>query len=145
MRKTLYTLIKDTLQNIDDIKHIDLWNNQVGMAEEEQAFNTPAVFVEFDPIAWQHLPHGVREAVITIHLHLITDTRDAHWEDSIKRFAVSEQINQALHRLTFNDGIHIVDSLTLENSQTDHNFDELSDDVDTYRCHITTFSNHTRH
>ena len=137
MRKTLYTLIKDTLQNIDDIKHIDLWNNQVGMAEEEQAFNTPAVFVEFDPIAWQHLPHGVREAVITIHLHLVTDTRVGKWEDAMERLELSDTINKTLHRLTLNteDGSQM-NSLIHRRSDTDHNFDELAYDTDTYQCHI---------
>lgn len=144
MRKTIYSLIKQSLQHIDDIKHIDLWNNQVAMAEEEQAFLTPAVFVEFEPIQWMQLLNGVREATITTNIHIVTDTRDAHYEDSIERFRLTEQINHALHGLTFNDNIHIVDSFTLDNSQTDHDFDELADDVDTYSCHVTTLFNHTK-
>lgn len=135
MRKTIYQTIKEALP--EAVQHVDLWNNQVAMAEEEQAFNTPAVFIEFDTIAWLPLPHRAREAEVTIHLHIVTDTREGHWEDTIERLTLSEEINHALHRLNTNNGKHIVDSLTLVSSVTDHDFDELANDVDTYKCHVT--------
>ncbi len=143
MRKTIYNAIKEALP--EAVQHVDLWNNQIGLIEGEQPFNTPAVFIEFDTIAWLPLLRGAREAEVTIHLHIVTDTREGHWEDTIERLTLSEEINQTLHRLTANDGKHVVDSLTLVSSVTDHDFDELANDVDTYKCHITTFSNHTRY
>ena len=58
MRKIIYQTIENALLPILDenqqpvINHVSLWNNQLLYAEEEQPFNTPAVFIEFRDIPW---------------------------------------------------------------------------------------------
>lgn len=75
MRKIIYQTIENALLSILDenqqpvINHVSLWNNQLLYAEEEQPFNTPAVFIEFRDIPWNILPHGRREALVTVLLH----------------------------------------------------------------------------
>lgn len=63
MRKFIYQSIVDKLSEIQDadnnsvIQHFDIWNNNIisaGEGEQEETFDKPAVFVEFQPIEWIH-------------------------------------------------------------------------------------------
>ena len=138
MRKVIYQTIASALADVSNIKHIDLWQQQTNLAEEEQPFATPAVFVEFDSIDWRQHLHGVREASVSITLHIVTDSRVGHWSDTVQVFDLIDRIAARLHGLhtTTPDG-SVMDALTLERSTTDHNFDELQDNQETYACHIT--------
>ena len=137
MRKHIYKAIKEALLSIDDIMHVDIWNSQSEYIEQEQSFNMPAVFIEFDTIDWMPLLQGTREADLSIVLHIVTDTRVGKWEDAMERLELSDTINKTLHRLTLTteDGSQM-NSLIHRRSDTDHNFDELAYDTDTYQCHI---------
>lgn len=145
MKKQIYNVIADTLAAVADIAHIGLWNNQLQYIEGEQPFDTPAVFIEFEPTQWNHLLHGVREAVVTVRLHVITDSRIGRWADIVDVFDLHERIDAALHavhRIETNGSV--VDALTLAADATDHNFDELRDDTLDYRCHVTDRSGYHR-
>lgn len=145
MKKQIYNVIADTLAAVVDIAHIGLWNNQLQYIEGEQPFDTPAVFIEFEPTQWNHLLHGVREAVVTVRLHVITDSRIGRWADIVDVFDLHERIDAALHavhRIETNGSV--VDALTLAADATDHNFDELRDDTLDYRCHVTDRSGYHR-
>ncbi|MCM1035551.1 MAG: hypothetical protein NC038_05585 [Paludibacter sp.] len=138
MRKTLYKQITAALEMLPEIAHIDLFNNQLTYSEGEQPFLTPAVLIEFDAIEWRHLLHGVREAAIQIHLHVITDSRVSPWAENIKVFDLLDRINHTLHGLhAMDENGSIMDALTLAQSSTDHDFDELQDNIETYQCHVT--------
>lgn len=145
MKKQIYNVIADTLAAVADIAHIGLWNNQLQYIEGEQPFDTPAVFIEFEPTQWNHLLHGVREAVVTVRLHVVTDSRVGRWADIVDVFDLHERIDAALHavhRIETNGSV--VDALTLAADATDHNFDELRDDTLDYRCHVTDRSGYAR-
>lgn len=53
MRRMLYLGLTEALKELRDesgqplIRHIDLWNEQVEFIEQEEPFDTPAVFIEF--------------------------------------------------------------------------------------------------
>lgn len=138
MRGFIFSKIKERLESIDGIARVELFNSQLEYAEEEQAFATPAVLIEFQPIQWRHQLHGVREADITVVLHVVTDSRVGHWSDTIEVFSLLDSISSALHGIggTAENG-SVMNSLTLTSSTTDHNFDELQDNVETYTCHVT--------
>lgn len=78
MRKQLYKEIETALLSILDdndfqlIQYVDLWNNQVDDAEESEAFDTPAVFIEFKNIRWRTLGNKTQEGNINLTLHIIT-------------------------------------------------------------------------
>lgn len=150
MRKLLYNTIKETLLSMLDedeqpiIKHVDLWNQQTVVPEDEQPFDTPAVFIEFGNIQWRPLQQGVREAEAQIGLHVVTDSRVGSWADTIHVFELLDDINKQLHCLHTTEGKRTMDSLTLVQSQTDHDFDELQDNIETYSCHVTDASANTR-
>ena len=44
---SLYKEIADTLGNIEQVKWIDLWHDQVNFLEQEHPFPTPALFLNF--------------------------------------------------------------------------------------------------
>ena len=106
MRKIIYQTISNALLAILDenqqpvISHVDIFNNQLLYAEEEQPFNTPAVFIEFRDIAWNVLPRGRREAVVTVNLPVVTASRLGRWADAVEVFDLLDQINAAIHGLT---------------------------------------------
>lgn len=145
MRKAIYNLICKTLTTVAGVKYVGLWNNQLQYIEGEQPFDTPAVFIEFEPTQWSELLHGVREAVVTVRLHVITDSRVGRWADIVDVFDLHERIDAALHAVhrIEADG-SVVDALTLAADATDHDFDELRDDTLDYRCHVTDRSGYKR-
>lgn len=61
MRRMLYLGLTEALKELKDdggqplIRHIDLWNEQVEFIEQEEPFDTPAVFIEFRPVQWRTL------------------------------------------------------------------------------------------
>ncbi|MBR3571668.1 MAG: hypothetical protein IKN99_00215, partial [Bacteroidales bacterium] len=71
MKKQLYLAIKNRLKNIPGadgqplFKHFDLWNQQVEFIEQETPFQTPAIFVEFQPLQWRTLGNRVQDADLT--------------------------------------------------------------------------------
>lgn len=147
MRKIIYLVISNLLHALTDeneqplINHVSLWNNQLLYAEEEQPFNTPAVFIEFRDIPWSILPHGRREALVTVNLHVVTDSRLGHWSDAVEVFDLLDKINAALHGTTYIDVKgNAMDALTCVSSSTDSSFDELQDNIEVYSTHVTDAS-----
>jgi hypothetical protein len=135
MRKQLYNFISGQLLDIDGqpVKHIDIWNSQITFSAEEQPFPTPAVFIEFAPIAWRLQGNAVREAQVTVNLHIVTDSRVGKWCEVIEVFDLIDAITRRLH------GAHAdgVDALTNTLSTTDSLFGELMHNIETWSCHVT--------
>lgn len=144
MRAIIYNAIKVALENVPEVKHVNLWNNQLSYTEDEQPFLTPAVFIEFATIQWQHHLHGIREAVITVNLHVVTDSRVGTWEEVMEQLSIPTKINATLHGLTASTPKGIMDALTATTSTTDNNFDELVDNIESYECHVTDNSAYKR-
>lgn len=134
MRKKIFNLIKTALSQIEQIKEINLYNQQLQYIEGEQPFFLPAVFIEFKDISWQHLHSGVKEATIDIYLHVVSDSRVGEWSDAINAFSLLDEINKRLFLL--GDRNNGIGTLTLKTSITDHNFDELSDNIEVYSLHV---------
>jgi len=149
MRALIYNTIKTALEsivgnnNVSIIKHVDLFNNQLTYIEEEQPFETPAVFIEFQPIEWGEQLHRVREAVVRVNLHIVTDSRVGSWSDAVSRLALCDTVNAKIQGLgTVDLAGNVMNALTLTSSTTDHDFDELQDNIETYSCHITDRSSY---
>jgi hypothetical protein len=128
------------------IKHFDVWNNNLMYAQENEAFLTPAVFVEFEPIPWRHNLKGVREAELRFNLHVIsqrnmpTGNELEYAEESLAFFDLLNAVNACLHGFTQVSDKGVIDALTSINSTTDNDFDDLRHDIESYSCHITDYS-----
>lgn len=152
MRKQLFNSLQQRLQLIQKnehgnyivasqhdatkttIKHFDLWNQQLEYLDEEQPFNTPAVFIEFLPIQWRHQSLGTRDATLSINLHIIT-------RRNFPTRADQQYATEALGFLELLDAINLClhghkgenfGALTGTLSQTDNNYDEIMHSIETY-------------
>ncbi len=159
--KTFVLNIKDKNEQ-PVFKHFDLWSENLIHIEQEQPFYTPAVFVEFPPIQWKTLPHLNREAVVQFHLHILVHvnspipTQPNHTgTTALDALAFSDILYQGLQKqfanlpsdndtfgFTFGLSFHplpaiTINTLTIEESEIEHDFEELLHLTDTYSCHIT--------
>ena len=77
MRKELYNMLCKELKEVGGglIKHIDLWNHNVEFIEQEENWERPAVFVEFEPIEWRQQNNGARRG----------DSRSEHAAEQVSR------------------------------------------------------------
>ncbi len=110
------------------VKHIDLWNHNVEFIEQETAWERPAVFIEFQPIKWHEIVTGVEyRADVLVNLHVVTDWNEGK---GIGEFRLLEKIHEALAGLsgsTFRE-------FDIDTSMTNHNHEEIVENIETYRC-----------
>lgn len=119
------------------IKHIDLWNHNVEFIEQEEQWERPAVFVEFQPIQWNAIQPGAEyRAEPLVSLHVVTD-----WQGSSA--ACSEWRDQSLSVFDLLEAIHLqlccrrgktFLEFDLVESRTNHNHDEIIENIETYQC-----------
>ena len=132
MRKELYQILKDRLETLEAVKHVALWNHNVEFIEQEQPWDRPAVFIEILPLEWRCVvPVSEYHAVATVKLHIVYD-----WsEDETNDFDLSSEIAQEVIGLegeTFSP-------LEPVGSATNHNHEQIVEDIDTYRCECAMF------
>jgi len=122
IRTEIYGSLRDALGSVGEVAHVDLWNRNVSYIEQEVAWPRPAVFVEFQPIRWEPLTGGASYMTHgKLLLHIVTDWDMACWE-------LSRVVAEALHGLS---GEHF-DWLRLEESETNHNHEEIVETIDIY-------------
>lgn len=98
----------------------------------------PAVFVEFPPIAWATLLHGVQEATVTINLHVVTrwDSPAAdgsvYQDQALEYFSLLDRINAALYCFSGPN----VGFITRTGSTTNHNHEGIMDSLEVYATHV---------
>ena len=139
MRKELYKMLCERLQTVGDgaIKHIDLWNHNVEFIEQEENWERPAVFVEFEPIRWSAIQNGAEyRAEPTINLHVVTDWQGSSSassefrEKSLEVFDLLEEIHKVLTCM----GGETFLEFDLVSSSTNHNHEDIIENVETYQC-----------
>ena len=113
MRRMLYLGLTERLKELKEengkpvIRHIDLWNEQVEFIEQEEPFDTPAVFIEFRPVQWRTMGGTTQQADVPFRLHVVTTWKGSarhgsHFQqDSLERFELLDKIDAWL----FNFGI----------------------------------------
>ena len=152
MIKHLSLAIVAALKEVKDgngnqyFKSFDLWNQNVEFMEEDEPFDRPAVFIEFDPINWQALGGKNQEAVATVRLHIVTD-----WHANTADNVASEYRTQALayldapsYVLKAMQGRVIQPTAAMRCSNTwtrtqsivNHNHERYVDSVEVYTTHI---------
>lgn len=148
MRKFLYLSLIDRLKQLKDetgepvIKTFDLWNEQVEFIEQEEVFSTPAVFIEFMPVKWATLGAGTQRAEATIRLHIVSpwdgSTRDgsSFQAQSLRRFDLLDSIDHHLFNLSGSNGRTDFNMFRRTGSSTNHNHEELVEDVSDYTCMV---------
>ena len=163
MLKHLYLTLEQKLLAITDeqenpqplFKHCDLWNRQVEFLEQETPFQTPAVFVEFEPLQWRTDGRHIQDADLTVRLHIVTpwhaNTASDILNPDVRATALAYlDIPTALFRQLHGrhgiveDGNHTVlghfNALTRTASAVNHDHERFVDSVETYQCHLKDLS-----
>lgn len=147
MRREIFENVKWKLLSSGLAKHVDLWNHNVEFIEQEEAWERPAVFVEFGSIAWTCVKGGEYRGRGSLRLHIVTDwatgadslpgispatelpcTVDGRAIGGTGAFELCGAIDAALKRLrgeTFHE-LRLVESLT------NHNHEEILETVEVY-------------
>lgn len=146
MRKFLYLSLMERLKQLIDetgepvIKTFDLWNEQVSFLEQEEAFETPAVFIEFRPVKWNGgMP---QQADVTLRLHIVTSWKGSAREDSefrqqaLERFDLLEKMDSHLFNISGDDGKTSFSVFRRTGSSTNHNHEELVEDITDFTCKV---------
>ena len=132
-------MLCERLQTVGDgaIKHIDLWNHNVEFIEQEENWERPAVFVEFEPIRWNAIQNGAEyRAEPTINLHVVTDWQGSSSassefrEKSLEVFDLLEEIHKVLTCM----GGETFLEFELLSSSTNLNHEDIIENVETYQC-----------
>lgn len=122
-RKELYNAIEARIrETVPDVKHIGLWNHNVEFIEDEQAWERPAVFVEFGQIDWVLLKDNSHRGTGKVRLHVVTD-----WSDD-EPFALTDKIVEAVDGL---DGEKFY-GMTVLTTYTNHNHEELVESIEEF-------------
>jgi len=120
------------------IRHIDLWNRNVEFADQDEAWERPAVFVEFLPIQWEGVKTTRTEYAYrckgSLILHIVTDWHGATYpsspfrDESLAMLDISEMIHGALVGASGES----FSRLDLVNAASNHDHEELVEQIDTY-------------
>lgn len=117
------------------IKHVDLWNNNVEFIEEDEIWARPAVFIEFAPIEWKPLSgRGEYTTRSRLLLHVVTDWKGSasagslFQSDSLEVFDLLNEI----HLLLQNFSTPSFEHLELVESRTNHNHEEILENIEVY-------------
>lgn len=148
MRKQLYLGLIGRLKNLKDenggqrLKSFNLWNEQVDFIEEEEPFDTPAVFIEFLPMDWKTPGGNMQQADVSIRLHVVTSWKGSEREGSLcqeqalQRFDLLDEINGCLFNYADAGEHGNFCMFRRTGSATNHNHGELVEDIETFTCRV---------
>lgn len=140
-RKEVYKELCKRLKAVQgvEIRHIDLWNENIVYIEQEEGWERPAVFVEFGAIQWKAFAGDrVQRGTFHVRLHIVTDWVGSaadgsdNQEEALEVFDLSEAIQAALQDM---DG-GVCSTLELVETHTNHNHEEIVESIEVYagRC-----------
>lgn len=141
MRKRIYLAVVERLKEITgeiEIKHFDLWNQNVEFIEQDTAFDMPAVFVEFAPILWKTLGNNIQQADIEVRLHVVTEYKGNTSDNSelqseaLVYFDLLDAINRKMFGLK-GEGFN---AFTRVSSATNHNHEEIIENIEIFTTKV---------
>lgn len=135
MRLQIYKAICGRLNaQVPDIKHIDLWNNNIAVLSGGAVWPRPAVFVEFETIEWRQQQNRARMADIAVRLHIVTDavsyngSTDPKQDTALAILDLLNKVNAAMQGLRGENFAGFM----LTTSATNHDHAELIESVERY-------------
>jgi hypothetical protein len=139
MRKAIYLAVIEQLKrDIPEIMYYDLWNQNIEFIQEETAWDRPAVFIEFLPIEWRTAGAGIQQADIVFHLHVATDWNapahdgSTYQDEALQVFDLLDRIHRSLYNMR-GEGYNSCKRLK---SSTNHNHEEIMENIETYGIHV---------
>lgn len=121
------------------IKAFDLWNENVVQLTKQRPFETPAVFIEFLPIVWSYAGRKAKHADVTVRLHIVTATlatpNSPYKDQALYRLTLIRAVDQALTNFSgaVDDRGLGFGTFVPQESDTDHNHEQVCEDVEVWR------------
>ena len=146
MRRFLYLSLIERLKQLTDrdgkpvIRTFDLWNEQISFLEQEAPFAAPAVIIEFRPVKWTG--GGKQTADETLRQHIVTPWKGSSREgggfqqQALERFDLLDRMDRHLFNLSGDDGNISFSLFRRTGSSTNHNHEELVEDVTDFTCKV---------
>lgn len=138
MRKQIFQAIAQRItERVDNVKFIDLWNNNVTALAGGAVWPTPAIFVEFEEIEWGQLGNAARAADVGVRLHIVTRAvltnghTDKRQDEALAYLDLIDHVNAAMQGL----GGENFSAFMLTTSATNHEHAELIESVERYVTH----------
>lgn len=138
MRAELYENLIASFGDVTDIKHIDLWNQNVEFIEQDTPFPMPALFVEFGEIIWRNVTgrSDIQEwqGKGTLVLHIVTKwagssgSENPDREKSMEYLKIGERIQPIIEKLR---GVHF-GNVHLARTLTNHNHEDVVENIEIY-------------
>lgn len=135
MRKQIYKAICERIsQQVSEVKHLDLWNNNIAVLSGGAVWPRPAVFVEFETIEWRQQQNRARMADIAVLLHIVTDAvsyngnTDPKQDTALAFLDLLNKVNAAMQGLRGENFAGFM----LTTSATNHDHAELIESVERY-------------
>lgn len=106
-KKELYLMVKGLVKEIPQIKHWDVWNNNILRDGEVTPFPTPAVFYEFVSGSWDKSTKGstlnqtaitpIQSGLCEIAIHVIIKKTRIKGKDEIRHYDIENLVYKKLH------------------------------------------------
>ena len=110
-KKEIYLLVKGLIGLIPDIKHFDVWNDNVERDGEGTSFPTPAVFFEWSSATWSPSTKGSEDNLddiipnqhgnLQFTLHNVIKKTNVADQDELLQYDIEQLIFEAIHFQTF--------------------------------------------
>ncbi len=133
MRQDLYDRITEKLGELEDVRHIDMWNRNIEFLDEETPWERPAVFIEILPVRWRKIESRVEyRCNPAVRLHIVTDwyAGSEGKPGTGNMFDLPARIHEKIAGL---DGEHFY-GLDLTESDTNHDHGEILEMIEIYEC-----------
>lgn len=142
----LYLILLECIKRkLPEIKHVDWWNDQLDMEEDEDPFLRPAIFWEFDVLETTQLGNKVQLLKVSAKAHLVTDaisetamrTKKAVRERAIRKHTdLIDKVHKCFHGYNgLDQGVQFGSMQHVGNVLT-HNYDAVRRDETAFLCMI---------
>lgn len=106
-KKEVYLLVKSLVNAIPEVKHWDVWNDNVQRDGEVDPFPTPAVFFEYTSGVWEASSSGSTQntddklpnqnGTLIFTLHIVIKKSETEDKDEIRHFDIEDLVYKAVH------------------------------------------------
>ena len=106
-KKEVYLLVKGLVSLIPEIKHWDVWNDNVNRDGEVDPFPTPAVFFEWTASSWSESTVGNeqnfddvlpnQDGSLQFTLHIVIKKSKLQEQDELDHYDIEQLIYEAVH------------------------------------------------
>jgi len=110
-KKDVYLLVKKLIGEIPEIKHFDVWNENVQRDGEVTSFPTPAVFFEWTTSLWELSTVGSTQneddtrpnqhGKMTLGLHIVIKKTNVKDEDELFHYDIESLVYDKMHFKSF--------------------------------------------